>query len=291
MTPEQFSDLRDAVGRLRDAWARHAGSKGYQPLPGSPAERDLKAFAQVESMHTAHAQAWMLVEWTADQLTAFLKTVTNPVETIAPYTCVRSLLEASALTCWIIEPHLAAHSRVARSLALRYEGVEQQMKWARSIGEDPSKAAKRLNDIANSATAMGFAPVNNRKGERMGAGIKWPGVTEIVRDALGKEGLYRLLSAVAHGHHWATQRLGFALDASQDATSAITGHRLRGMTKEPNVMGMGMLAFESALALARVAWYQSLYLGWDCHSMEALLETGFDELGANEAVRFWRAST
>jgi hypothetical protein len=231
----------------------------------------------------------MLVEVTADQLTSFIKTITEPVETIAPYTSVRSLLEASALSCWIIEPKLDARSRVARSLAFRYEGMEQQLKWARSIGEDPIRAEARLYDIAIKAKELGYHPVVNRKGERIGAGTKMPSVTDIIRDVFGEEGLYRLLSAVAHGHFWAISSLGFALDVSQDTTSTSTSHHLKGMAKELNLKGMRMLAFQSALALARVAWYQCLYLGWDQHSMIALLEASFDDLSANDEVRFWRS--
>jgi hypothetical protein len=291
MNASEFTKVRDALSRLRDALSAKVQSNGYEPRAGSPAEADLHAWAGTESMHTAHAQAWMLVEVAADQLTAFLKTVTEPVETIAPYTCVRSLLESAALSCWLVEPNVDARSRVARSLALRYEGMEQQIKWARSAGEDPNTAATRLDTIVTAAQSLGFAPLINRHGERIGVGMQMPSVTELIRDQLHEEALYRLLSAVAHGHFWAINRLGFAMNPAQDSTSPITGHTLRGMSKEPNVIGMRVLVAESALALSRVAWYQTLYLGWDRPSMETILESGFDGIGANDVVRFWRTAT
>jgi len=176
-------------------------------------------------------------------------------------------------------------------MALRYEGMEEQLKWARSIGEDPSKAAVLLDEMAGVAQSLGYPDLRDSRGKRDGAGMRMPTVTELIRDTLNEEAQYRLLSAVAHGHHWATQKLSFARDTSQDSTSAITGESLKGMTKEVNLMGMGMLAFESALALARVTWYQALYLGWDRNALSALLDSHFDELGATQAVRFWRAST
>ena len=291
MTVEEFLRLRDGATRLRDVLSQLVIANGYDPRPNSPAAVELQTFARPQSVHTAHGQAWMLVEVTADQLTAFLKTVTEPVETVAPYTCVRSLLEAAALSCWLLDPDVDAQTRVGRSIALRYQGMEQQLKWARSAGEDPQKASVLLDNIAKVATSLGYPPQSTSHGKRIGAGTPMPAVTELIRDMLGEEPLYRLLSAVAHGHHWAIQKLSFARDPRQDTLSPISGEQLRGVTKEPNLMAMGMLAFESALALARVTWYQALYLGWDRNAVVAVLDSHFHEFGAQQAVRFWRAST
>lgn len=97
LTLVEFENLVDALAALRDVFADVVRSSGYDPLPGSPAELELRNFPRPESLHMAHGQACMLVEVTADQLTAFIKTISEPVETITPYTCVRSLLEAAAL--------------------------------------------------------------------------------------------------------------------------------------------------------------------------------------------------
>ena len=110
-------------------------------------------------------------------------------ETIAPYTCVRSLLEAAALTCWLLEPAIDARTRVARSLALRYEGIFQQQKWARAAGEDPSKAASRLDEVAKLAQTLGYQPLIGPTGQHNGAGIRMPSVTELIRDMLNEEPL------------------------------------------------------------------------------------------------------
>ena len=291
LTVIAFEKLRAALAALRDALADHVRSNGNNPLPGSPAELELQAFPRPESLHTAHGQACMLVEVTADQLTAFIKTVSEPVETIAPYTSVRSLLEAAALGCWLLDPTIDATTRVSRSLALRYEGLLQQKKWARSAGEDPAKAQDRLNTVAEVADLLGYPPVNDSRGKRRGAGTTMPSVTDIIRDMLNEEPLYRLLSAVAHGHHWAIQKLSFALVPSRDSTSAISGASLHGVTKEANVVGMAMLVFESAVALSRTTWYHGLYLGWERNRLVDVLESGFDRLNANASTRFWRGAT
>jgi hypothetical protein len=288
---DPFGRLRDGLSALRDELANYVRANGYEPRPQSPAERELTSFPRPESVHTAHGQACMLVEVTADQLTAFIKTVSEPVETIAPYTCVRALLEAAALSCWILDPGVDARIRVSRSLALRYEGILQQQKWARAAGEDPSKASTRLDEVAKVAESLGYQPIKDARGQHCGAGMRMPSVTELIRDVLDEEPLYRLLSAVAHGHHWAIHQLSFALAPSQDSVSPISGANLRGVTKQANVVGFAMLVIAGAIALARTAWYHALYLGWDCSTLAALLERRFDRLSATDAVRFWRAAT
>lgn len=287
---DAFGRLRDGLSVLRDELASYVRANGYEPHPQSAAERELMSFPRPESLHTAHGQACMLVEVTADQLTAFIKTVSEPVETIAPYTCVRSLLEAAALSCWILEPATDARTRVSRSLALRYEGLLQQQKWARAAGEDPSKASSRLDEVAKVAESLGYQPINDSRGQPSGAGMRMPSVTEVIRDVLDQEQLYRLLSAVAHGHHWAIHQLSFALVPSQDWVSPISGTNLRGVTKQPNVAGFRMLVIPAAVALVRTTWYHAHYLGWDRSTLAALLERQFDRLGATEAIRFWRAA-
>src|SRR5687768_9940331 len=126
----EFAKLRAGLAEMRDELALHVAPYGHTPVSGSIAELELQTFPRAESVHTAQSQAWMLLEVAADQLTAFLKTVSEPLETIAPYTCVRSLLEAAALASWILDPTIDVRTRVSRSLALRYEGLVQQLKWA-----------------------------------------------------------------------------------------------------------------------------------------------------------------
>jgi hypothetical protein len=262
-----FEKMRDTLSDLRDALVQQVRTHGYDPRPGSPAAPELTSFPKPESLHTAHGQACMLTEVIGDQLTAFVKTITGPVETIAPYTCVRSLLEATALGCWLLDPAIDAQARAARSIAFRYEGLLQQKKWARAAGQDPRKAESRLLTVADLAIALGYSAIHDSHGKHCGAGTRMPSVTDLIRDVLDKEPLYRLLSAVAHGHHWASQQLGFTITPSHDAASPISGITLRGITKEANIHAMTSLVLESAVALARMTWYHGLYLGWDRESL------------------------
>lgn len=283
----KFANLRDALAELRNEVAPHVARYGHTPAIGSIAELELRTFPRAESVHTAHSQAWMLLEVAADQLTAFLKTVSEPFETIAPYTCVRALLEAAALASWILDPTIDVRTRVSRSLALRYEGIVQQLKWAKAAGEDPTKAQRRLEKVVALANTLGYAPINDRRGRHFSAGQHMPSVTDLVGGMLQEEALYRLLSAVAHGHHWAIHQLSFAKAPQFDTVSSISGAKLTGLTKGANIDGMALLILTAASAFARAIWYQALYLGWDLNLLRDLLEEKFDRLDAADHLRCW----
>lgn len=290
-----MSDIpADALFRTRDALERfhvEAGAymrrQGLLPLVGSPAQVEHGDFSREESIRTLIGQISMLVEIGADQLTAFIKTISEPLETVAPWVCCRSLIEVSALATWLSEPGLEVEDRVRRSIALRYEGVEQQMKWARSAGEYPQLASNRLDAIADMATGLGCPPLLDRNGRRVGAGTPMPSVTDLVRDMLNEEATYRLLSAIAHGHFWAVQQAGFqSVDPSVGADPSGMGSP-HVMTKAINMQGMIYLSHVSARAFGLAEWSHCLYFGWDQDGLCAILTVLFDQLDMPPDQRFW----
>lgn len=282
------SAKRDALSRLRDAVSSFVQNQSTAPLDPSPAVAELRSFARQESLETAQAQTWPLLEVASDQLTAFVKTITEPVEAMAPYTCTRSLLEAAALACWLLDPSIDTRTRVGRSVALRHEGLMQQVKWARAAGQDSAYAQRRVDHVVATAAKMGYPPVVDVRGRSIGAGQRMPSGTEIIGLMLEEEPLYRLLSAVAHGHHWARQQLSFERAPAFDRVSDVSGARLAGVTKAANLTSFAMLVLTAAVSLSRAAWYQGRYVGWDTNALCAILDARFDSLGATTSVRFWR---
>jgi hypothetical protein len=93
---------------------------GEHPERNSQAAQELQSYSHRESVEIAYNQGTMLIIVVADQAMAFSKTVTEPVQAVAPWTCIRALLEASALACWLLDPKIDAHMRVQRSFAFRY---------------------------------------------------------------------------------------------------------------------------------------------------------------------------
>ena len=121
----------------------------------------------------------------------------------------------------MLDADITVQIRVQRSLAFRYEGLGQQLKFLKSIGkhDEHDKLVRRIDSIESAAIALGFNKVIDGRGRRIGIGRVMPRVTEIIGDVLDEEETYRLLSAMAHGHLWALHPLGMRTVNSQSTAS------------------------------------------------------------------------
>lgn len=291
LNPRAIEKAREALRTYHADSAAFVNRYGPGAADPSPFVTELTAFGRSESVHTIYGQAMTLIEIAADQVTGFLKLISEPYETIAPWTCARAVLDAASLAVWLVEPHLDVTRRVQRSFALRYEGLNHQVKWARAAGGadagvDPQLAMDRIAQVTNQASALGLAPVLDRNGRQIGIGQTMPSVTELVRDTLAQEDMYRLLSAVAHGHFWATRQAGFEVVGLKGTRA--DGAHLSPITKAVNVEGMLYLSSGIAVAFGSATWYQSLYAGWKHAELEELLARLFDCLGIRQEHWFWR---
>lgn len=285
----------DDVVRARDALDHfHAELGGYVndsrilPQADSPFAVDLATFSAPEPIRTVYAQVLSLLEVAGDQLSAFLKTLREPCETIAPWVCVRGLVEASAISVWLLEPGVPPLDRVGRSKALRYEGLEQQRKWLGAIGQNQSLVKKQIDGMVEEARAMGYKVLKDSRDRRIGVATRMPSITELARDALGMEGMYRLLSAIAHGHHWALQQLSFRVLPTEETPREAEEFGFRAMQKEVNAPGMVFLSIGVADALGQTVWRLASYCGWDQDRLTETLERLFNGLGLADHKRFWR---
>lgn len=140
-----------------------------------------------------------------------IKTLSEPAQTIAPWACARGAVESSALSAWLLDTTINADERVKRSLAFRYEGFQQQRKFAQSAkGEVNIQAIdSRVSEVEQMAINIGYQKIIGKRGERAGIGQTMPPITNIVIKMLDKERDYRLLSAMVHAHPWALQLFGF----------------------------------------------------------------------------------
>jgi hypothetical protein len=210
-TPDNALKMVQAIRNLHQETARVLNALGHAIPTGSQAEAELNGFQEPERVKDAHIQANLLFEGAADHLIAFTKTVTEPAATIAPWTCVRALLESCALSAWLIDPAIDATVRVQRSFAFRYEGLDQQVKCLRSFGNtaDADQLINRIAEVERNALGLGYPLIVNGKGKRIGIAQQMPSITDIIKVTLAEEATYRLMSAMAHGHMWAYRHLGF----------------------------------------------------------------------------------
>jgi len=209
---------------LHNELGRFINAQQPQPSPNSRAAREWDHFPHVESLKTAYSQGGLLIEVAADQMIAFTKTVTEPAQTIAPWTCVRSLIEAASLAVWLLDPDIEPRIRVQRSLAFRYEGLEQQQKIAKAAGDESSrrKIDKRLETTRDIARKLGISEGKSNKAQRHGIGQEMPTITNLIKNTLDEEVAYRLFSALAHAHSWALIQVSFQRTKSEPSLIVLT---------------------------------------------------------------------
>lgn len=257
--------------------------------PESIASKESELLKNPEQLETAFSIATISMESAADHLAAFSDLLKNPVKTLAPYTCVRSLMEMSALACWLLDPSIDVKTRLGRTFAHRYTEFNEQRK-ALALHNDNAqfeKVLKRIEKVENDAVALGFPKLRNKNDQIYGIAQPYPTIIELIDQTFGKEFEYRLLSGVAHGYMWALKETGFKL-IDHDFGE---GNKIKALTKElvPSIaIYFGMVAI---VCFSRVLVSLWDIFGWRKDEIISLLEAAFDSLGFSEGIRFWRAET
>ena len=233
----------------------------------------------------------MLIESGGEHLNAFVRTITEPMLPIACWTCIRSMLEPCARAAWMLDPTIDGEERIKRTFAIWYDGMVQDLKFARAMKQpkrQQDEIERRIAKLERRATALGFEELRNKNERRIGIGVPMPGATDLVRQVLDAEGAYRILSAVSHGqagtiHQLSSTRVSGTGLRVRMGEGAATLH-----TKTVDPDFMAWLGLVAARAFARPIWYEFGYLGWDRRPLRNLFEMIFDRLGAKAEVRFWR---
>ena len=288
LTLPEIKRMRSGLSRLRQDVSSFLKESGYSPRKGSKADQELSSGLSREFLHTVQCQGSFQNELAADHLTAFVKTIQQPMETVAPWNCVRAILESTALAGWFLNPQVEAMERVARGFAHRYEGLMEQAKFSRSAGLDTAQLSKRIDKVESDALALGFQRILSRKGERIGIARKMPSATQLIEDVFKMGESYRLLSAFAHGHFWAIQQVSFSLVPGKKIEPAADGIKLHVIEKSVSLNAVGYLGMTAAEAISRPIWDQCVYYGWDRDRLQETLDRAFDLMGASQKIRCWK---
>lgn len=276
----------EAIGRLHDDIASYSNDHLGKNFPEAPATAEAKAYPDPEMIAIADSQGRMLVDVAADHLIAFTKTMTDPVQTFAPWVSVRGVLEASAIAAWIMDPTINSKERVGRSLALRHEGLSESVKFLRAAKVDQAeivRAEKRIDEVEASAIRVGFTKVQDKNRKRIGIGRRMPSVTQLISQVFNEEPTYRLLSAMTHGHSWALQKLGYTIHEDDGVSSHVK------LKQHVSPDSVGYLSVKTLRAFVRPVWYKSRRNGWDLDRLRVVLESAFNVMEINDQERFWRA--
>jgi hypothetical protein len=270
-----------ALEHLSDSVTNLLQSRECSPAAESQGDLERRNYTTPELVSHAHSCGFMSLESADDHLVAYLRAYQSPATTLAPWTCLRGLLEVVAVAVWLLDPSIDAETRVKRHFAFRYEGFDQQRKMLQEVGNSLTSLEARIDTVERQALALGFAPMVDGKGRRYGIGQQWPGITMLIGQVLGskRKENYRLLSAIAHGHHWAIHQVGYQIDRTSGAPVG-TKH------VHPDAVAWSAIVAAGAMADGLGSLWK-LY-GWDWNELVNLLEETYDMGGYGNQARTWR---
>lgn len=215
------------------------------------------------------SQVGMLARSSCEHFLTFSACVRNPRLTIVPYVCVRGGIEASGIAAWIADPKLVKDERLSRSFAFRLEGLHQQVKYAEGINEmEMLSASARLKSVEDKADRMSFEVSKSQKaGKSSINGVRWPGSTKVIEEALDLEREYRLLSAMAHGHAWAITQLSYRKAGQSELAE-----------QHMHPIAIVWLCRTAARALGKAIWCASELLNGESMTTQRVLNGLYDDL-------------
>jgi len=272
-----IEDLFDQIGNIF--------VQSLEPAPNSQASIEERQFPEPELVRDVYYRAYQSIEAAADHLVGFSSLLAAPAKTFAPFTCVRGLLESCAIAAWFLDPTVDVRTRVGRCYAFRYTGFVEQMKRAQAKNSkaELDSAKKRMTEVATKAQSLGYPIKRKDDGTISGIGEGWSGITNLIELTIQKGVAYRFLSAIAHGHHWATYTSSYRL-VEVSNSKGITEKRLEKYVNSDLMYDLGNVAVTS---MARVWWYFWKAYGWNSNELAAVLERTYADLKYKPELRFW----
>jgi hypothetical protein len=260
-----------------------------EEIAESIAFREQESFPKQLLVKDVYARGGQSMELAADHLMAFADCFVEPAKTVAPWTCVRGLLESCALAAWFLDPAIDARARVGRCFAFRYAGFVQQIKWFQVDGRqvEIDRTKRRISKVEQDAVSLGYPRLVNERGEITGIAQRMPTITELIKTTLNREADYRLLSAVAHGHHWATHQTSFRVVEVEDSEGQVQ-KRLEKYVHPNFVLFIANIAVTS---FSQVIWHLWQVHGWNMKEIGDLLDLTYEALQYNPDLRFWHKTS
>ena len=248
-------------------------SYNQYPAAASTAATERRTFAKPELVSSVHIQGILRIEVAGDHLIALGRAISEPVLVFPSWLCLRALLEASASAAWLLDPAIDVDTRVRRSYSLRFEGLGQQKKIANTQGDTKVVAdiTRRIDDLANEAATLGFTVRHDKNGRATGIDPQFPGPTELVKDVLAEDVLYRIASGVAHSHDYAITQLGFRQDGGRQVDSPLAVSNEIAVTKHMSFEHVFVLCAQAAEKFTVPVQHLTQLFGWDAVRLAAIM--------------------
>ena len=284
-TREYILNSISAIRSLIDDSAQIINQYNSEPTIDSLAIQERNSFPNKELIKDVHYRGNLSIEAAGDHLMVFADSISEPAKTVAPWTCVRGLLESCALAVWFLDPMIDSRTRVGRCFAFRYSGFIEQIKFFQVEKQHAqiTKVNQRIKKVENDAIALGYPQLLNKKGEIYAIAQHMPSIIELIGTTLDREGEYRLLSGVAHGHHWAISQFGYRV-----SEEILDGQSVKAFVKYLHPESVVFSVNIVVTSFAKVFWCLGMLYGWERKEFIGLLDRTYDKLSYNDQSRFWR---
>ncbi|HMD89138.1 MAG TPA: hypothetical protein VKF38_08245 [Anaerolineaceae bacterium] len=286
-TYEDVLNMLSTVHNLIDGSAQIYNKYNNEPASGSLAVQERNSFSNQVLIKDVHYRGILSMESAADHFMAFADSMTEPAKTIAPWTCVRGLLESCAIAVWFLDPTIDAKTRVGRCFAFRYEGFIEQIKFLdlKKMQTEIDMAQQRIIKVEQDAVSLGYPRLLNKNGNINGIALRMPSIIDLIGTTLDREADYRLLSAIAHGHHWALWKIAFRINDVENPE----GQDTNAIEKHLHPESAMYLCNISVTSFAKVLWCLWRLYGWDTKEIEHFLDQIYMQLHYKTEMRFWRS--
>jgi hypothetical protein len=267
--------MRDSLRVFLEELSGLLRSKLHPAAAGSQAAVELAASPdRTEEIGMAYDQGVILLESASENLSLFAKGLDEPAEPMGCLVNIRGVLEACAVSVWLLDPAINSTERMSRGMGRRIEGLEEMRKFAQAAkAEDMiAHALARLEHARQKTADTGIKPT------------KVPGSTEIIKRMLDFEVEYRLLSGVAHGQGWALMQAAYAISETlpglHDASP--TGKQI----KPAFICFAGVQGFR---AITKAAWCAVAMFGLDRKRFSEIVDGFYLRFGGEpKGDLYWR---
>ena len=265
-----LTDLVCSVTRASNE--RVAGSAAPESVAAGEQDNVAQSSQQSQSLLTIKTTCLELLESGSEHVQALVRTIGPDSLILASATCVRSTLEPCARIMWLLDCNTNEHDRIGRVFAYRYAGQEESRKFARSanLPADEKRAKDNMRNIINDASGRGYDVLKDKNGRTSGIHERIPSATKMINDYLKEEELYRLLSAVEHGHEWAIRSFAFQKTGSRPNTVVDGVPAVAHRKRHNDILFITWLAIMITKAFSMAALTYGGYVGWDKQNLDGI---------------------
>jgi len=270
-------DLLDALPSLQADLIGHTDSLGARPESGSPGNLELRGASEAEAAALDYARlyAHQCLTSAGHALIALARGLEPPAPEYGTWSIARSILDASSLVSWLLEPNLPRRERASRALAAQLADLDDESSFlAALLAERPGRTdADGFTDLQASIRVRRQELLSLRA--EFGAQQAVPAPAE--RAPLLHAEFDRLMcSSLGSGRPWAL-------------LIATTIHADRLADRVRSILETQVQL--SAIWYGRAVWtYASWMSRESLPELQSSLERGYDSLGLPDEAetRFWR---